>query len=41
LTITYTTAGLVLTAPWLSTTRKLNANIASLGITGAVNVGVE
>jgi hypothetical protein len=38
-TIKYTTAALVLTAPWWSTTLKLNANTVSVGTTGAVNVG--
>ena len=33
-------AGLGLTAPWLSTTLKLNANIVSLGTAGAVKAGV-
>ncbi|PWU81735.1 MAG: hypothetical protein DLM72_05395 [Candidatus Nitrosopolaris wilkensis] len=38
--MTYTIAGLVLTGPWLSITLKLNANTASAGTPGAVNVGV-
>jgi hypothetical protein len=40
-TKTYTTAGLVLTDPWLSITLKLKVStVLSVGTTGAVNVGV-